>query len=94
MILGRQNVPGRPSTAGNNDSKDAFNEPTNIAFAKDGALLVSDGYLNSRVIKFGPNGQYLTHWGRKGTGDGEFNLASARRRSGQSRPRVCSGPHQ
>ncbi len=74
MILGRQNVPGRPSTAGNNDSKDAFNEPTNIAFAKDGALLVSDGYVNSRVIKFGPNGQYLTHWGRKGTGDGEFNL--------------------
>src|SRR2546425_1056208 len=45
MILGRQTVPGRPSTAGNNDSKDAVNEPTNIAFAKDGALLVSDGYL-------------------------------------------------
>ena len=30
--------------------------------------------MNSRVVKFGPNGQYLTHWGKKGTGDGEFNL--------------------
>jgi DNA-binding beta-propeller fold protein YncE len=74
MILGRQNVAGRPSTAGNDNSKDAFNEPTNIAFARNGDFFVSDGYVNSRVIKFGPNGQYLSHWGKKGTGDGEFNL--------------------
>ena len=74
MILGRQTVLGRPSTAGNNESKDAFNEPTNIAFAKNGDFFISDGYVNSRVIKFAPNGQYLTHWGRKGTADGEFNL--------------------
>src|SRR5260370_13976728 len=74
MILGRQTVLGRPSTAGNNESKDAFNEPTNIAFAKDGALLVSDGYVNSRVIRFAPNGPYLTHWGKKSTGGGEFKL--------------------
>src|SRR5260370_34781491 len=61
MILGRQTVLGRPSTAGNNDSKDAVNKPTNIAFAKDGALLVSDGYVNSRVIRFAPNGLFRTH---------------------------------
>jgi sugar lactone lactonase YvrE len=30
--------------------------------------------VNSRVVKFNREGQYLTHWGRKGTGDGEFNL--------------------
>ncbi len=30
--------------------------------------------MNSRVIKFNKNGEYLTHWGRRGTGDGEFNL--------------------
>jgi len=29
---------------------------------------------NSRVIKFARNGQYLTHWGKKSPGDGEFNL--------------------
>src|SRR5216684_4371211 len=51
MILGRQTVLGRPSTAGNNDSKDGFNEPTNIAFAGNGDFFVSDGYVNSRVIK-------------------------------------------
>ena len=74
MILGRQTVLGRPSTAGKDDSKDAFNEPTNIAFAKNGDFFVSDGYVNSRVVRFGPNGQYLAHWGAKGTGDGQFNL--------------------
>jgi len=35
---------------------------------------VADGYVNSRVIKFNRDGEYLTHWGRKGTGDGEFDL--------------------
>ena len=69
MILGnRQGVPG------NNDSKDAFNEPTNLAFAPNGDFFVSDGYVNSRVIKFNKDGEYLAHWGKHGTGDGEFNL--------------------
>ena len=69
MVIGN-----RQGTAGNNDSKDAFNEPTGIGFAKNGDFYVSDGYVNARVIKFNKDGEYLTHWGRKGTGDGEFNL--------------------
>lgn len=69
MILGN-----RQGVAGNNDSKDAFNEPTGIAFDREGNLYISDGYINARVIKFNKDGEYLTHWGRKGTGDGEFNL--------------------
>jgi DNA-binding beta-propeller fold protein YncE len=60
--------------AGNNDSKDAFSRPTDITFAPNGDLFVSDGYDNSRVIKFNKDGDYLTHWGSKGTGDGQFNL--------------------
>jgi DNA-binding beta-propeller fold protein YncE len=60
--------------AGNNDSKDAFNRPTGITFAPNDDLFVSDGYDNSRVIKFNKDGDYLTHWGSKGTGDGQFNL--------------------
>src|SRR5258708_6242416 len=59
---------------GNNDSKDAFNEPTGIAWAKNGDFYISDGYQNSRVVKFSKDFDYLTHWGKKGTGDGEFNL--------------------
>lgn len=66
------NAGNRP---GDNDSKYAFNEPTGLAFAANGDFYVSDGYVNSRVIKFTKDGEYLTHWGRKGTGDGEFNLA-------------------
>lgn len=66
MVLGR--------SPGTNDSKEYFNEPTGIAFAPAGDLYISDGYVNSRVIKFNKNGEYLTHWGRRGTGDGEFNL--------------------
>ncbi len=64
-------VGGRP---GDNDSKDGFNRPTNIAFGDNGTFFVSDGYVNSRVVKFSRTGEYMTHWGRKGTGDGEFNL--------------------
>lgn len=66
MVIGR--------SPGNNDSKDAFNEPTGIAFASNGDFYISDGYVNSRVVKFNRDGEYLLHWGGKGTGDGQFNL--------------------
>jgi len=59
---------------GDNDSKYAFNEPTGIAFTPAGDFYMSDGYVNSRVIQFNSQGEYLRHWGKKGTGDGEFNL--------------------
>ena len=45
-----------------------------LAFDREGNLYISDGYVNARVIKFNKDGEYLTHWGKKGTGDGEFNL--------------------
>ena len=69
MVLG-----ARQGSPGNNDSKDAFNEPTNIAFAPGGDFFISDGYVNQRVIHFNKDGEYLNHWGTKGTGDGQFNL--------------------
>ena len=60
--------------AGALDAKYAFNRPTSVAFAPNGDFYVSDGYLNSRVVKYNQDGEYLTQWGRRGTGDGEFNL--------------------
>jgi DNA-binding beta-propeller fold protein YncE len=57
-----------------NDSKDGFHDPTAIAFAPNGDMYISDGYVNSRVVKFNRNGDYVLHWGKKGTGDGEFDL--------------------
>jgi DNA-binding beta-propeller fold protein YncE len=67
-------IGGVGDAPGDNDAKEAFNRPTNIAFAPNGDFLVADGYVNSRVVKFSAGGDYLTQWGHKGTGDGEFNL--------------------
>jgi DNA-binding beta-propeller fold protein YncE len=69
MVLGN-----RQGTPGNDDAEDAFYRPTNLAFRSNGDFYVSDGYVNSRVIEFTPEGDYIRHWGKKGTGDGEFNL--------------------
>jgi DNA-binding beta-propeller fold protein YncE len=52
---------------------DSFNRPTDIAFLPNGDFLVSDGYGNSRVVKFSRDGKYLLEWGRRGKGPGEFN---------------------
>jgi DNA-binding beta-propeller fold protein YncE len=70
MMIGQ--VGGSPGP--NNDTKDGFNRPTNLIFAPNGDFFVSDGYVNSRVVKYNKNGEFLLQWGQKGTGDGEFNL--------------------
>jgi DNA-binding beta-propeller fold protein YncE len=40
----------------------------------NGDFFVSDGYGNSRVVKFSRDGKYLLEWGKRGTGPGEFDL--------------------
>ena len=66
-------VIGQPGgKAGTMETKDGFNRPTGVAFAADGSFYVSDGYENSRVVKFSKDGVYLKQWGEKGTGDGQF----------------------
>ena len=69
MQLGRKGVPG--TGHGN------FNLPTDVAFAANGDFYVTDGYGNSRVVKFAKDGQYLSEWGTKGSGPGEFLLPHA-----------------
>jgi len=44
-----------------------FNMPTDIAFLSDGAFVVSDGYVNSRIVKFDAEGKPLAAWGTKGS---------------------------
>lgn len=51
-----------------------FNLPTDIAVAADGSFFVSDGYGNSRIVKFSANGNYLKEWGVFGTKPGEFMI--------------------
>jgi peptidylamidoglycolate lyase len=69
MKLGEAKVAG--------DDSLHFNLPTDIAVTKDGSFYVSDGYGNSRIIKFSSNGKYLFEWGKKGNQPGEFNIPHA-----------------
>jgi peptidylamidoglycolate lyase len=55
-------------------SASRFNRPTDVAVAGDGSFYVSDGYNNSRVVKFSADGRYLFEWGRRGTGPGQFDV--------------------
>jgi DNA-binding beta-propeller fold protein YncE len=66
MRLGRKGVAGM----GPNN----FNLPTDVAFAPNGDVYVSDGYGNPRVVKYSRDGKYLLQWGARGSGPGEFQL--------------------
>jgi DNA-binding beta-propeller fold protein YncE len=56
------------------ETPETFNKPTDIAWAPNGDFYVSDGYGNSRVVKFTGQGKYIKAFGKRGTGPGEFNL--------------------
>jgi DNA-binding beta-propeller fold protein YncE len=66
MVLGRKGVAA--------ESDWLFNQPTDVAFGRNGEIYVADGYGNSRVVKFDRNGRFLKAWGKYGAGPGEFNL--------------------
>ena len=58
MTLGEFRVAG-------NDEKH-FNRPTDIVWLADGTFFISDGYNNTRVVKFDRNGKFLMQWGMDG----------------------------
>ena len=60
--IGTPNVHGSDSTH--------FYRPTFMAFKTDGSYYVSDGYANTRVVKFDKNDNYVTAWGERGTNAG------------------------
>lgn len=64
MTLGERLVVG-------NDSSH-FGRPTDIAWLPDGTFFITDGYINSRVLKFDKNGKFLMTWGTLGSGPGQF----------------------
>jgi len=51
-----------------------FNRPTDVAWDPAGNIFVSDGYGNSRVVKYDKNGRYITSVGSKGSERGQLNL--------------------
>lgn len=62
-------VAGEPGNDGEH-----FNLPTDVVVLPDGTFYVSDGYANSRVVRFSAAGEYLDAWGTSGSGPGEFDL--------------------
>ena len=52
-----------------------FNRCTHTALSPKGEIYVSDGYGNSCVHKYAPDGKYLMSWGTTGTDPGQFNIA-------------------
>jgi peptidylamidoglycolate lyase len=66
LTLGKSYEPG-------NDSNH-FNMPTDVTVLNDGSFYVSDGYGNSRIIKFSKKGKYLFQIEGFGNGKNEFNI--------------------
>ena len=67
MTLGREDHPP-PRWSGA-----SFNQPTHLAVSpKTGDLYISDGYGNSRIHKYNPEGQHILSWGTPGIDPGQF----------------------
>ncbi len=63
---------GIKGEAGTTD--ETFDRPADISFGPNDELYVADGYGNSRVVKYSPDGEFVTTWGTPGTGPSEFDL--------------------
>ena len=50
-----------------------LNQPTDVAWDAAGNSYFSDGYVNSRVAKVNPRGEWITSWGSLGSGPGQFD---------------------
>jgi len=73
MILGIKGNAGEWHHAGH---LRCFNEPNDLAFGPDGEIYVTQGHGKgeSRVVKFDPDGNFLSTWGGEGKGPGQFNV--------------------
>jgi len=51
----------------------SFYQPTDTAVGPDGSTYITDGYGNSRVVKFTREGNLVKYWGDRGARPGQFN---------------------
>jgi len=69
MTLGTRGV------AGDNTSRDLFNQPNHVAIAPNGDVYVSDGYVNARIVHFSGDGKFVRIIGGvKGSQPGQLQL--------------------
>ena len=81
LTLGERGKPG--------NDRAHFNLPTDVAILRDGSFYVSDGYNNTRVLKFTAGGNCEFEWGGRGGDPGEFNLPHGIAVDAQGRVYVC-----
>src|ERR1700733_2169100 len=80
MTLGRRPEPvdalaaPPPPGPAANPGKYIFDRPTDVGWDPAGNIFVSDGYGNSRVVKYDKNGRFIASVGSKGSEPGQFNL--------------------
>jgi DNA-binding beta-propeller fold protein YncE len=72
MVLGRRPEPAEVAPAA--PEPYILNRPTDVAWDAAGNIFVSDGYGNSRVVKYDKNGRFITSVGSKGSAPGQLNL--------------------
>ena len=80
MTLGRRPEPADalaaapPQGPAANPGKYIFDRPTDVGWDQAGNIFVSDGYGNSRVVKYDKNGRFIASVGSKGSAQGQLNL--------------------
>jgi len=83
MVLGRRpeavyglsaRAPGAPLPPPEPPLPYEFSRPTDVGFDAAGNIFVTDGYGNSRVVKFDKNGRFIKEAGALGSQRGQLNL--------------------
>ena len=57
---------------------------TDITFAPNGRLFISDGYGNARILEYTSDGKRVKVWGSSGTGPGQFQIPHGIANDGQT----------
>jgi sugar lactone lactonase YvrE len=76
MVVGRRPEPSAGLVAGAPPLAPepyVFSRPTDVGFDSAGNIFVTDGYGNSRVVKFDKNGRYIKSVGTRGSQQGQLN---------------------
>jgi len=71
-----------------------FNGPTSVVVQNNGNIVVGDGYWNSRLVFFTPEGEFIKEVGTWGRAPGEFNTVHAMAQTADGRLLVadlCGG---
>jgi DNA-binding beta-propeller fold protein YncE len=66
---------GKPGVAGS--GHDELNGPSDVLVAPNGDIYVADGHgekTNDRIVKYSPDGKFITAWGHHGAEPGEFDV--------------------